>query len=357
MGSFYFLLSVYTLQTYIVDGGNLDKYTWFFLWPLIPYNFFFVPIYYYFQIIFRDELKWKKRQILLFIPLFLAVIDATYIYLQPDSVYNHILNDAIVNPLNRLDADYWLLTLNEHVLIRHLWQFGILLVLLPQLLRFIKLGKEDRLKRILNKWLVLFWTILTIFGILAMFYAIEKMTGTKIFPPLLDSGEGGSIVTLTLYLALLVIGIVPIYFPTILHGYPQITKMTSISKKQVENNNEPDLKFGLEEQEIKMKLELLNQKKLYLDQSFDLTRCAREMQMPAHHISYFLKSHFGLSFSSYKNNLRMDYAKTLIETGFLENNTIEALAEKCGFASRSSFSKAFKNATDSSPSQYAQNIQ
>ena len=49
----------------------------------------------------------------------------------------------------------------------------------------------------------------------------------------------------------------------------------------------------------------------------------------------------------------MDHAKKLIEDGYLQNNTIEALAGECGFASRTSFSKAFKSATDVNPSQYA----
>lgn len=355
LGSFYFLLSIYALQTYIVDGGNLEHFTWFFIWPLIPYNAFCIPIYYYFQAIFRDQLQWKNRQLLLFVPLFLSLIDAGYVYLQPDHVYTSILNDAIASPEYRLKAEYWLLNLNQHVLIRHVWQLGVLLVLLPQLLNFVKLGKEDRLKGILNKWLSLFWGILLAFAILAILYVLEKMTGISIFYPVLNKEHGG-IVTLTLYLAFLFIGIFPIYFPSILHGYPQVMKKTPFLKKEDENEVSVELKFGLAEQEITTKLELLNQKKLYLDQSFNLTKCAQEMEMPAHHISYFLKSHYGLTFTSYKNNLRMNYAKKLIEKGFLENNTIEALAEECGFANRTSFSKVFKSATAVSPSQYALDI-
>ena len=358
LGSFYFLLSIYALQTYIVDGGNLDKFTWFFIWPLIPYNALCIPIYYYFQTIFRDQLQWKKRQLLVFVPLFLAIIDAGYVYLQPDAVYASILNDAIANPENRLNAEYLLLNLDHHVMIRHLWQLGVLLILLPPLLNFVKLGKEDRLKGILNKWLLWFWGILLIFAASAILYVLEKMTGISIFYPILSTEHGG-IVTLTLYIAFLFIGIFPIYFPSILHGYPQVKK-SQLPIKEVDNEkeivNESELKFGLAEQQIIAKLELLNQKKLYLDQNFNLTKCAQEMEMPAHHISYFLKSKFGLSFTSYKNNLRMDYAKKLIEDGYLQNNTIEALAGECGFASRTSFSKAFKNATAVSPSQYGLDI-
>ncbi|GHA27079.1 hypothetical protein GCM10007103_05590 [Salinimicrobium marinum] len=289
--------------------------------------------------------------------MLLAIIDAAYVYLQPDAVYTAILNDAIVHPENRLKVNYLLLHLDHHVLIRHLWQLGVLLIILPQLLNFVKLGKEDKLKEILNKWLMLFWAILLLMSILAVLYVLEKMAVINIFNPLFnDAQQGGGLVSLTLYLVFLLIGVVPIYFPSILHGYPQIMKVKPLSKKEVEQEA-PELKFGLAEQEITTKLELLNQKKLYLDQDFNLTRCAQEMEMPAHHVSYFLKSHYGLTFSAYKNNLRMEYAKKLIKEGYLQNNTIEALAGECGFASRTSFSKVFKNAVDVSPSQYALQIE
>lgn len=348
LGSFYFLLSVYALQTYIVDGGYLNRFGWFFLWPLIPYNAICIPIYYYFQIVFKDRLHWHWTQIVLFVPLILALIDVGYVYLQPASVYTDILNGALADPNKRLKAGYLLLDLNQHVLMRHLWQLGVLLVLLPELLKFIKLGREDRLKGILNKWLSVLWTILFAMANLILLYVAGKMTGYE------KDGQLWGMVTLTLYLALFFLGIVPIYFPSILYGYPKVGKRVPASNKGP-GKQVSELKYGLDQGQITTKLELLNRKKRYLDQNFDLTKCAQEMEMPAHHISYFLKSRYGLSFSSYRNGLRMEHAKGLIGEGYLKHNTIEALAAECGFASRTSFSQAFKNTTQVSPSQYAQN--
>ncbi|MCC8361089.1 helix-turn-helix transcriptional regulator [Salinimicrobium sediminilitoris] len=350
LGSFYFLLSIYALQAFIIDGGYLEHFTWFFLWPLLPYHLIFIPIYYYFKVILTDQLKWHNAEIILFIPFFLGLIDIIYVYLQPEAFYNNIISQTISNPEKRLNVHYWLLDLDQHLLIRHVWQLGILVVLLPQVWSFIKKGKNDELKSILNKWLITFWSILTVMAILAILYAFEKMFQENLFHSLLVIGKGGGIITFFLYIALFLIGIIPIYFPSILYGYPQQVKPSSnpVAKEQTD-----DLKFGLDEQEVKLKLEGLKKSKSYLNQSFTLTECAQELGMPSHHISYFLKSYYGLSFSSFKNNLRMDHAKKLIEDGYLQNNTIEALAGECGFASRTSFSKAFKNASDVSPSQYA----
>ncbi|TDN87144.1 helix-turn-helix protein [Salegentibacter sp. 24] len=351
LGSFYFLLSVYALQAYIIDGGFLEHFKWFFLWPLLPYHLIFIPIYYYFKVIITDELKWNSGELILFLPFLLGLIDVAYVYLQPESLYNNIISTTISAPEKRLGVHYLLLNLDQHLLMRHLWQLGVLVVLVPQIRSFIKKGKDDELKSILDKWLVTFWSILIIMAVLAILYALEKIFEENLFHNLLVIGENGGIITFFLYIALFLIGIIPIYFPSILYGYPQHQEKPILDIKKQDQTD--DLKFGLNEQEVKSKLEGLKETKSYLNQSFNLTQCARALNMPSHHISYFLKKYYEMSFADYKNSLRMDHAKKLIEKGYLRNNTIEALAGDCGFASRTSFSKAFKNAMDVSPSKYA----
>lgn len=350
LGSFYFLLSFYTLHAYIVDGGYLHHFSWWFLWPLLPFNLLFIPIYYYFQVILTDTLKWKKRHIILFVPFIIAILDVSYIYAQSENVLKTLLEEAITFPEERLNAEYWLLSLNEHVLIRHMWQFGVLMVLLPKILRFIRKRQDDKLKVILNNWLIIFWSVLLFMAILAILYALEKRLAGVGFDSLIETGENGGMITLTLYTALFVIGVIPLYFPSILHGYPQSVRKSPPEKLE---ENKDELKFGLEEEEMEAKLNELKESKLYLNQSFDLTECARQLKLPSHHISYYLKRKYEVNFATYKNNLRMEHAKSLIGNGFLEHNTIEALASECGFANRTSFSKTFKNLERVSPSQYS----
>jgi AraC-like DNA-binding protein len=350
LGSFYFLLSVYALQAYIVDGGHLLKFEWFFLWPLIPYNLFAVPVYFYFITVIEDKLVWKKEYFILFIPCILSIVDVCYIYFQPDSIYDNILHNAITNPKNRLHVSYWLLDLDQHMLMRHVWQLIALLVVLPKLLHFIRKDNGDRLKIILNRWLWVFWFGLVLFAVFASIYALENILGINLFAK-------HSLVTIILYLIIFSIGVVPVYFPTILHGYPQETQKTSeLSKLKQVTVQELDNKFGLNEIEVKYKLEKFVDNGFHLRQDFDISNFAREMEMPTHHLSYFIKQQYSLTFTAFKNNLRMEHAKKLINDGFLDNNTMDALAWECGFASRSAFSKTFKNVTDHSPSEFDQLI-
>lgn len=346
LGSFYFLLSVYALQAYIIDGGYLEHFTWFFLWPLLPYNLLFVPIYYYFKVILTDQLEWQQEEIFLFIPFFLGLIDVGYVYLQPDSFYNNIISQAISSPQYRLEAEYWLLSLDQHLLLRHIWQLGVLVAIMPQILSFIKKEGNDKLKSVLNKWLLIFWGILMLMAVLASIYAIEKIFESNLFQSFVIIGKNGGIVTLFLYIALFLIGIIPIYFPSILQGYPQSVKS---SRSTISEN----LKFGLNKQEVDAKLEGLKENKVYLNPNFNLTACARELDMPSHHISYFLEQQYGLSFEEYKSTLLIEHVKKLIKEGYLESNTIDALAEECGYPSGTSFNKNFKSHVGVRPVEYA----
>ena len=346
LGSFYFLLSVYSLQAFIIDGGYLEHFTWFFLWPLLPYNLLFVPIYYYFKVILTDQLEWQLEEIVLFIPFFLGLVDVGYVYLQPESFYNDIISQAISSPSNRLEAEYWLLSLDQHLLMRHLWQFGVLVALLPQIISFVNMEGNDKLKSVLNKWLLTFWGILILMAILASIYAIEKIFESNLFQSFVIIGKNGGIVTLFLYIALFLIGIIPIYFPSILQGYPQSVKPSM-------NTITENLKFGLNKQEVGAKLESLKRNKAYLNQKFNLKACARELDMPSHHISYFLEQQYGLSFEEYKSKLLIEHVKELIKEGYLENNTIDSLAEECGYTNGSSFNKIFKSHVGVRPGEYA----
>lgn len=350
LGCFYLIISIYTLQTFIVESGYLYKFTWVFLWPLILYHLITVPIYFYFETVLDDQFYWKKRYLLLFVPFLLGVVDVIAVYASPGMV-DRILYKAITDTENRFKVQYWLLGLHEHYLIRHLWQGIFLLVLLPKLWAFLKEGPTDRLKGTLNKWLLFFWSILMVMSLMAILHAIEKWLDISVFDYFFGLENGSIIVTGVLYLIVFAVGVVPIYFPTILQGYPRPRKLVPSPLNKAANQTS-DLKFGLDEGEIKKKLEGLSQKRSYLAAEFNVSKCARELEMPEHHLSYFINQYYGLSFTAYKNKLRMEHAKKLIQNGFLQNNSMEALAGECGFGNRSSFSKAFKSSEDLSPSEY-----
>ena len=109
-------------------------------------------------------------------------------------------------------------------------------------------------------------------AVLAIVYALEKMYDENLFPSLIIIGKNGEIITF-LCIALFLIGIIPIYFPSILYGYPQQAK--PVQNTKIEEQPE-DLQFGLDQQEVNSRLEELRESKSYLNKSFNLTQCVRE---------------------------------------------------------------------------------
>jgi AraC-like DNA-binding protein len=92
--------------------------------------------------------------------------------------------------------------------------------------------------------------------------------------------------------------------------------------------------------------------KPYLRKDFKVHDVALQLNIPAHHISYCFSVCFDESFSQLKTRYRIDYAIGLLQDGAASDMTIEAIGQQAGFASKSSFFTAFKEATGVTPLQY-----
>ena len=112
--AFYFIFSVYCIQTYIIVSGLLRFIPWFYGWPLPLYALTPVSVYFYYISILKDRFYWKWKYLIIFIPFVLSFIDVILLYLKPNNQYNEIILNAIVNPKARFEAKYGLFTLLHH---------------------------------------------------------------------------------------------------------------------------------------------------------------------------------------------------------------------------------------------------
>lgn len=69
-------------------------------------------------------------------------------------------------------------------------------------------------------------------------------------------------------------------------------------------------------------------------------------------LSQHIHESFGVSFSAYISQLRVEKVKMLLQSEEQEKYTLVAIAEKAGFSSKSSFNAAFKQVTGLTPTQY-----
>lgn len=94
----------------------------------------------------------------------------------------------------------------------------------------------------------------------------------------------------------------------------------------------------------------LEQTELYRNPSITLEMLAERIAVPKHHLSYFLNRCLGKSFYQLIAEYRVSYAKKRLQEDRMI--TIEDLAYECGFNSKTSLNRYFKEFTGLAPSQY-----
>ncbi len=92
--------------------------------------------------------------------------------------------------------------------------------------------------------------------------------------------------------------------------------------------------------------------KSHLNPLLGLESLASELKMGSSTLSKLINENFTGNFSDYINLFRVEEAKRILSDPEFENYTIVALCLECGFNSKSTFYKAFKQHTGLTPSEY-----
>lgn len=361
LAGFYLFISVLYLHAYVINSGLLSKMTWFFAWPLQFYALIPVLIFFYFVTSFNDRFQWKPIYFLLFIPWLISIIDVLQFFFFKSSDFRAmIIQKIILNPENRFNLSYGFFRLNTHFFIKNIEGLTLMVVLLPSLIRFIHFRTNDKNKQLFNFWLLMLWILFTLQSFVWIIY---NLSVAGMLPIVFSENRDQSVILFISAITLLM-GITPLYFPSILYGFPiycnkqesLLSKPARATKRYSVSDLETAHRYGLKEHEIAEKLKEIEMQQLFLSPDFDIAALAYKMELPIHHVSYFLNQYYGTNFSTYRNKLRMEYAAQLIKERYLDNNTIEALSWACGFASRTSFSKNFKKDVGFSPKEYHEKL-
>lgn len=95
---------------------------------------------------------------------------------------------------------------------------------------------------------------------------------------------------------------------------------------------------------------------LFTDPGLSLARLARRLVVPRNELSRAINGGTGQSFRNWLNGFRIVRACESLQEGWLAERQLIELAETCGFASLSSFNRAFRAVTGQTPSQYAKQV-
>lgn len=95
-------------------------------------------------------------------------------------------------------------------------------------------------------------------------------------------------------------------------------------------------------------------KHLLRDETGNLGKFADQLEIPKSHLVYIFKYHSKFSFIEFRKTVRILDAVNLIETNYLNLNTLDCLAKKVGFSSYNTFFTSFKEVTGVTPRIFCQ---
>jgi len=102
--------------------------------------------------------------------------------------------------------------------------------------------------------------------------------------------------------------------------------------------------------------EILATQKLYLNDSLSLSDLAEALDISDKKLSELLNQHLNTNFYNLINEYRVREVKQKLEDETNEKYTLLSLAYDCGFQSKTSFNRVFKQKTGMSPSKYKEYI-
>jgi len=107
----------------------------------------------------------------------------------------------------------------------------------------------------------------------------------------------------------------------------------------------------------KILINYMEENKPYLDPDLKLNDLAKSIDCTSHHVSQVINQNLNKSYYEFINFYRINAVKERMSDSKYDKYTLLAIGQECGFRSRTSFYRAFKNLTGQTPYDYQVQIQ
>jgi len=141
-----------------------------------------------------------------------------------------------------------------------------------------------------------------------------------------------------------------LFFPNILYG-------NAVAEQEIKD------KYSYSKLSNEAKIEILNNLNTYmkgadkpfLNEKIAMAEIAKIIKVTTHQISQVINEKTNLNFNDFVNSFRIEEAKLMLLSNTYTKLTIDAIAQKSGFRSKSAFYVAFKKHTGNTPKQFIAN--
>ncbi len=359
---FLFLLStnIYNLAIYATLNAQNLKFMAVILVNFSPLYVLSGPLlYFYVRGIVNDNSRLQRSDILHFIPFIIYTINIGNYLFTSFSFKQKFVAAVIEAPSKVLDFDPVLIPGFLSHILRPVISLIYVVLCFVLLYKFYKRNVSHSQSKIVYRWL---FTLLTIVLITYTVF-LTSISQTLSKPDVRQAVIDGTIGVVVCMFSLMLINVLPFFFPRILYGLPQLDyNLKNVSKVELvpnEVSTKQEQDYGISEERIellKTKISKYCENHPYINPNFSLPSMSFETGIPVHHISYYFNVILNTNFSLWKNGLRIKYVMDLMKTESAEILTLDAISKKAGFVSRNTFIASFKQHTGLTPSEYLNSL-
>ncbi len=359
---FLFLLStnIYNLAIYATLNAQNLKFMAVILVNFSPLYVLSGPLlYFYVRGIVNDNSRLQRSDILHFIPFIIYTINIGNYLFTSFSFKQKFVAAVIEAPSQVLDFDPVLIPGFLSHILRPVISLIYVVLCFVLLYKFYKRNVSHSQSKIVYRWL---FTLLTIVLITYTVF-LTSISQTLSKPDVRQAVIDGTIGVVVCMFSLMLINVLPFFFPRILYGLPQLDyNLKNVSKVELvpnEVSTKQEQDYGISEERIellKTKISKYCENHPYINPNFSLPSMSFETGIPVHHISYYFNVILNTNFSLWKNGLRIKYVMDLMKTESAEILTLDAISKKAGFVSRNTFIASFKQHTGLTPSEYLNSL-
>ena len=307
---------------------------------------------YYLKSIMKGAIVWDRYLLLLSIPSLLFFVNLIPFYALPFADRVAYFSDAFVNP----DIQgYLFLTLSQQYLFIAIYNTAFIIYGVAYINK-IKSGGGVYLKKKVN---ILFTRIF----IVALLTIIPGLV--VLFILALNSPQEGMIDFLNpeavnnnyLYFQSLILPLSFFFVPNWLYNEKEpfsfIDNFRAAWKKVIQSNTMVSEENSFEKSSDSERIVFyIETEKPYLKTNFSLHDISQALNIPRIRVTNCFNKELKTPFPSYRNKLRVAHAISLLRAGAHLTTSIEGIAERSGFKSKSIFYAAFKEEYDMTPTEW-----
>ncbi len=351
----YLLFSnLFSLIYYIIFENESVELAAFFALNFTPFYFLTLPFLHLYIISHRKDFAFKARYLLFFVPFVLILLNVSPYLLTPFSDKLVVAKAMLENAEVLYQTDLLFLPYYEQSLIRPVFNLVFILYTIRTYYRerqflIFQTGKFNERT--------------FVFGVLVISGLLNSLSFAFILNKLLVNSfdinlfAQVSFNTVNNFFSYLSAGqnLLLLFFPQIL--FREQVKVEKPTKKVNEEGLTEDSIISRERLlEIDQIIRTYIEDSRYLEKGFTVTKITQDTGIPAHQISLYYKDFLHTNFNDWKNKLRIEYAVSEVKSGRWSKYTIETIATKSGFSSRSNFNKAFIACMNQTPSEFLKEI-